>query len=290
MNDFGTQGVPPTHPQLLDWLASEFRGNGWNVKRLLRLIVTSRTFRQQSRYHGDLPFDPTNRRLSRGPSYRLSAEMIRDQALAVSGLLRRRIGGPSVKPYQPPGLWKEVSYNATETYEADSGDGLWRRGIYTWIKRQAPPPSFLVFDGATREKCTIQRAVTNTPLQSLILLNDPVFVEAARVLATRVLSQKGDARKSIDQRASVTMTTHEARLVELVFHVLSRKPDDHERQLLNGLLQRQRERFRKSSAEARALLSIGESPIDSSLDPLELAAWTVVAQAVLNLDEAITLR
>ena len=290
MNDFGTQGVPPTHPQLLDWLASEFRGNGWNVKRLLRLIVTSRTFRQQSRYHGDLSFDPTNRRLSRGPSYRLSAEMIRDQALAVSGLLRRRIGGPSVKPYQPPGLWKEVSYNATEIYEADSGDGLWRRGIYTWIKRQAPPPSFLVFDGATREKCTIQRAVTNTPLQSLILLNDPVFVEAARVLATRVLSQKGDARKSIDQRASVTMTTHEARLVELVFHVLSRKPDDQERQLLNGLLQRQRERFRKSSAEARALLSIGESPIDSSLDPLELAAWTVVAQAVLNLDEAITLR
>lgn len=290
MNDFGTQGEPPTHPQLLDWLASEFRGSGWDVKRLLRLIVTSRTFRQDSRYHSDLPFDPTNRLLSRGPSYRLSAEMIRDQALAVSGLLRRRIGGPSVKPYQPPGLWKEVSYNATEIYESDTGDGLWRRGIYTWIKRQAPPPSFLVFDGATREKCTIQRTVTNTPLQSLILLNDPVFVEAARVLAARVLLQKWDAGKSIYQRAAVTMTTNEARLVELVFHVLSRKPDDQERPLLNGLLQRQRERFRQSSAEAHALLSVGESPIDSGLDPLELAAWTVVAQVVLNLDEAITLR
>ena len=290
MNDFGTQGEPPTHPQLLDWLASEFGGSGWDVKRLLRLIVTSRTFRQDSRRHGDASFDPHNRLMSRGPSYRMSAEMIRDQALAVSGLLRRRSGGPSVKPYQPPGLWKEVSYNAAETYEADRGDGLWRRGLYTWIKRQAPPPSFLAFDGTTREKCTIQRAVTNTPLQSLILLNDPVFVEAARVLAARVLSKQRAEQRSVDKFATAPITGTDPRLTRLVRRVLSRQPDGEEQQLLNGLLQRQRQRFRRTPAEARALLSVGEAPIDSRLDPLELAAWTVVAQAVLNLDEAITLR
>ena len=290
MNDFGTQGAPPTHPQLLDWLAAEFRGSGWDVKRLLRLIVTSRTFRQDSRRHGDASFDPYNRLLSRGPSYRLSAEMIRDQALAVSGLLRRRIGGPSVKPYQPPGLWKEVSYNAAEIYEADTGDGLWRRGLYTWIKRQAPPPSFLAFDGTTREKCTIQRAVTNTPLQSLVLLNDPVFVEAARALATRVLLGQRAEPGSVDKPPDTPLNATDRRLSRLVQRVLSRQPDNGERQLLSGLLQRQRERFRLNPATANSLLSVGKTPLDSRLDPLELATWTVVAQAVMNLDEAITLR
>ena len=158
------------------------------------------------------------------------------------------------------------------------------------IKRQAPPPSFLVFDGTTREKCTIQRAVTNTPLQSLILLNDPVFVEAARVLAARVLSKQRAERRSVDKLAAATITGTDPRLSRLVRRVLSRKLDGEERRLLNGLLQRQRQRFRRTPAEARALLSVGEAPIDSRLDPLELAAWTVVAQAVLNLDEAITLR
>ena len=290
MNDFGTQGEPPTHPQLLDWLAAEFRDSGWDVKRLLRLIVTSRTFRQASRFQGDTSFDLDNRLLSRGPSYRMSAEMIRDHALAVSGLLRQRIGGPSVKPYQPPGLWKEVSYNATETYQADTGEGLWRRGLYTWIKRQAPPPSFLVFDGTTREKCAIQRAVTNTPLQSLILLNDPVFVEAARVLASRILSETRTDPGSADKPSTEPITKTEYRLNRLMQRVLSRYPDNRERQLLSGLLRRQRERFLQTPATAPLLLSVGKTPLDGGLDPLELATWTVVAQAVLNLDETITLR
>ena len=290
MNDFGTQGEPPTHPQLLDWLAAEFRDSGWDIKRLLRLIVTSRTFRQASRHQGDTSSDPDNRLLSRGPSYRMSAEMIRDHALAVSGLLRLRIGGPSVKPYQPPGLWKEVSYNATETYQADTGEGLWRRGLYTWIKRQAPPPSFLVFDGTTREKCTIQRAVTNTPLQSLVLLNDPVFVEAARVLASRILLLPRAEPGAADKLSAGSIPRTEHRLNQLVQHVLSRYPDNRERQLLSGLVRRQQKRFEQTPATAHALISIGHAPCDGTLDPLELATWTVVAQAVMNLDEAITLR
>ena len=220
----------------------------------------------------------------------MSAEMIRDHALAVSGLLRLRIGGPSVKPYQPPGLWKEVSYNATETYQADTGEGLWRRGLYTWIKRQAPPPSFLVFDGTTREKCTIQRAVTNTPLQSLILLNDPVFVEAARALASRILLEPRAEPGATDKLSIRSITRTEHRLNRLVQHVLSRYPDHLERQLLSGLLRRQQKRFQQTPASAHALISIGQAPCDGALDPLELATWTVVAQAVLNLDEAITLR
>ncbi|MEE3370567.1 MAG: DUF1553 domain-containing protein [Planctomycetota bacterium] len=290
MNDFGTQGEPPTHPQLLDWLAAELRDSGWDVKRLLRLIVTSRTFRQASHQQRDTSSDPNNRLLSRGPSYRMSAEMIRDHALAVSGLLRTRIGGPSVKPYQPPGLWKEVSYNATETYQADTGEGLWRRSLYTWIKRQAPPPSFLAFDGTTREKCTIQRAVTNTPLQSLILLNDPVFVEAARALASRVLTEPRTATGAVAKRSTGPITETEHRLNRLVQHVLSRHPDNQERRLLSGLLRRQEERFRQQPEVAQLLLSIGNTPLVDGLDPLELASWTVIAQAVLNLDEAITLR
>ena len=290
MNDFGTQGEPPTHPQLLDWLAAELRDSGWNVKRLLRLIVTSRTFRQASHRKRDMSFDPDNRLLSRGPSYRMSAEMIRDQALAVSGLLRMRIGGPSVKPYQPPGLWKEVSYNATETYQPDTGEGLWRRSLYTWIKRQAPPPSFLVFDGTTREKCTIQRAVTNTPLQSLVLLNDPVFVEAARVLASRILLLPRAEPGAADKLSAGSIPRTEHRLNQLVQHVLSRYPDNRERQLLSGLVRRQQKRFEQTPATAHALISIGHAPCDGTLDPLELATWTVVAQAVMNLDEAITLR
>lgn len=275
MGDFGTQGEPPTHPKLLDWLAAEFRDSGWDVKALLRLIVSSRTFRQDSRFGEDGAFDPKNRLLSRGPSFRMSAEMIRDQALAVSGLLRRQVGGPSVKPYQPSGLWEEVSYNAAETYVADSGDGLWRRSLYTYIKRQAPPPAFLAFDGPTREKCLIQRARTNTPLQSLILLNDPTYVEAARVLAKRAMQ--------LD-------TGEVARLQEIFRRVLSRWPNQEELGLLRGLLRRQRQRFSANPQAARLLLAVETSKTDFQQEPQELAAWTVVVQTVLNLDEAINQR
>ena len=277
MNDLGTQGAPPTHPELLDWLAADFRDNGWNVKAMLKQIVMSRTYRQDSRFRDDpaTDADPQNRWLARGPRFRMSAEMIRDHALAVSGLLRPQIGGPSVKPYQPPGLWEEVSYNAEDTYVQDSGDGLWRRSLYTYIKRQAPPPSLLAFDGPTREKCSVQRPRTNTPLQSLILLNDPTYVEAARVLATRVLQTNSDDG---------------TRLRQLVRRVLSRLPNDHELALLRDLLHRQRDRFRITPANATMLVSVGDWKLDESIDVIELAAMTVVAHTLLNLDEAMTRR
>lgn len=275
MNDFGTQGDPPTHPELLDWLAATLRDSDWNIKSMLRLIVTSRTYRQDASF-GDTPlFDPDNHLLGRGPSFRMSAEMIRDQALVSSGLLCRKIGGPSVKPYQPPGLWEEVSYNAEETYEPDSGEGLWRRSLYTYIKRQSPPPAFLVFDGTTREECTVQRARTNTPLQSLVLLNDPNFIEAARVLAGNlIIFQRDDAE----------------RVCQLFMTVLSRAPESDETRSLLALLNRQRKRYLQTPHAAQELISVGEAATGESIDSIELAAWTVVTQTVLNLEEAITLR
>jgi hypothetical protein len=192
VNDFGSQGELPTHPELLDRLASEFVRNGWDVKAMLRLIVTSAAYQQSSIAPAALlQRDPDNRLLARGPRFRLSAEMIRDSALAVSGLLVEKIGGPSVKPYQPPGLWEAVSYDGELTYQPDRGDGLWRRSLYTFWKRQAPPPAMLTFDGPTRETCVVRRPRTNTPLQALVLLNDETYVEAARALAALVLAQPG---------------------------------------------------------------------------------------------------
>ncbi len=271
--DFGAQGEPPTHPELLDWLATKFRDGGWDMKHMLRLIVTSKTYRQKSATQGE--HDPENLLLARGPRGRLTAEMLRDQALAVSGLLVPAIGGPSVKPYQPPGLWEAVSYNAEETYAADTGGGLWRRSLYTYVKRQAPPPLLLIFDGPTREKCTIRRPRTNTPLQALLLLNDPVFVEAARMLAVRSLASGGDDLE---------------KLQGLWRRVLVRDASQDELALVHGLLVRQRERFAKTPESALNLLATESTKDDARLDTSELAAWTVVAQAVLNLDEAMTKR
>src|SRR5262249_15003632 len=254
----------PTHPELLDWLAATFRDSGWNVKELLRLIVTSKTYRQRSQVTvtGKQVIDPDNRLLTRGPSHRLSAEMLRDQALAVSGLLVRKIGGPSVKPYQPLGLWEAVSYNAEESYVPDTGGGRWRRSLYTYVKRQAPPPGLLNFDGPTREKCTMRRARTNTPLQALQLLNDETFVEAARALAVRTLNASGE---------------EEARLSHLWRTVLLRTARRDELDLLKGLLQRQRARFAADPKAAKRLLTVGTAKSDPRCDPTELAAWTVVA-------------
>jgi hypothetical protein len=271
--DFGSQGEPPTHPELLDWLAAKFRDNGWDVKDMLRLIVTSKTYRQNSATRDER--DPDNLLLARGPRSRLTAEMLRDQALAVSGLLVANIGGPSVKPYQPPGLWEAVSYNAEETYVMDIGGGLWRRSLYTYVKRQAPPPMLLIFDGPTREKCTIRRPRTNTPLQALLLLNDPVFVEAARKMAAGSLASGGDELE---------------KLQGLWLRVLVRDASQDELALVRGLLVRQRERFAKAPEGARQLLAGEAAKQDARLDACELAAWTVVAQAVLNLDEAMTKR
>ena len=277
MNNFGTQGEIPTHPELLDSLASEFRDNGWDIKELLRMIVTSSSYRQSSQFqrvNGEI-FDPENRLLSRGPNFRLPMEMIRDQALVASGLLVKTIGGPSVKPYQPPGLWREVSYDGEQRYVPDTGTGLWRRSIYTFIKRQAPPPALLLLDGPTREKCTINRAETNTPLQALLLLNDEIYLEAARRLAQNVLVEEDN----------------DDRRIRLLWRkVLTREPTPNEHRILRGLLDRQRTRFESDPTAAKSVLSVGESEVHSHLNQRDLAAWAIVAHTVLNLDEAITRR
>lgn len=272
VNDFGSQGEAPSHPELLDWLAVRFMQSGWDVKAMLKLMVMSATYRQSSQFSAH---DPSNRLLARGPSFRLSAEMVRDQALAVSGLLVPKIGGPSVKPYQPPGLWEAVSYNGEETYVNDTDNGLWRRSLYTFWKRQSPPPALLTFDSPTREKCAVRRARTNTPLQSLVLLNDETYVEAARVLAAWVLAQAGS----------------ESEKLALAFRrVTSRAADPAELQQLTGLLGRQRARFTADREAAAKLIAAGASARGRELDPVELASWTLTLHALFNLDETITRR
>lgn len=274
VEDFGSQGAWPTHPELLDWLATEFVRSGWNVKEIQRLIVTSATYRQASRVSPALlERDPKNRLLARGPRFRLPAETVRDNALAISGLLREKIGGPSVKPYQPDGLWQDVSVERRAVYKQDDGDGLYRRGMYTFWKRTCPPPGMMTFDAPDRETCTIRRARTNTPLQALVLMNDPTYLEASRKLAERVV-------KSSDK--------DESRLTQLYRLVLCRDPHAAESATLLPLLGKTRERFQAAPEKAKQLLQIGASPRDEKLDPAELAAWTTLCSLVLNLDEAIT--
>jgi len=274
--DFGMQGEWPSHPELLDWLAVEFREGGWDVKGLLATLVRSRTYRQSSRARPELAErDPENRWLARAPRRRLEAEAVRDQALFVSGLLVERFGGPSVKPYQPAGLWEEVAMvqSNTRTYERGEGEALWRRSLYTYWKRAAPPPSLLLFDAPTREFCTIRRPVTNTPLQALALWNDEQYVEAARALAARVLEGPGDDR---------------ARLAELLVRCTGRRGEPDEIERLAASLAAFRERYASAPDDAAGLLSVGEAPLPAGHDPAELAAWTLVASAVLNLDATIT--
>ena len=275
VNDFGLQGEQPTHPQLLDWLAVHFVQSGWNVKEMMKLLVTSATYRQSSRFTPELRRrDPENRWLARGPRYRLPAELLRDQALALGGLLVERIGGPSVKPYQPPGLWEAVSYNGDQTYEADHGESLYRRSLYTYWKRQSPPPGILTFDGPTRETCTVRRARTNTPLQALLLLNDVTYIEAARGLATRML--RADCKDVTERlRYGFRCTT-------------SRLPNENEAEALKRLYENQLSVFRAAPQSADKLLHVGESPVDPSFEACELAAWTMVANVLLNLDEVVT--
>lgn len=277
-NDFGSQGELPTHPALLDNMAVEFVRSGWNVKALVRLIVTSATYRQSSSASPErLARDPENRILARGPRFRLPAELVRDQALAVSGLLSDRVGGASAKPYQPDGLWEEVSFNEEDTYVVDAGDGPWRRSLYTYIKRQVPPPSMLMFDGTTREKCVVRRSRTNTPLQALVTLNDVTYVEASRALAQQAL---------LDRR----QTTDELRIRSLFHRVTSRTMEPNEQSVLLDLLQRERTKLESDPVAVQALLSVGQSPRESSIAAVELAAWTLTAQTILNLDEVLVRR
>jgi uncharacterized protein DUF1553/uncharacterized protein DUF1549/cytochrome c/concanavalin A-like lectin/glucanase superfamily protein len=276
--DFGSQGEPPSHPALLDWLATEFVRTGWDVKAMQRLIVTSATYRQSSRASRELiERDPENRLLARGPRFRLPAEIVRDNALAISGLLNDKIGGPSIYPYQPAGLWEEMAFGqgfSGQTYKPSSGPDLYRRGLYTVWKRTVPPPSLTIFDAPDREKCTARRGVTNTPLQALTLLNDPTYVEAARALA---------------QRALRTGAKSDRERIDFAFKLATaRTPDPQERAVLLGSLSEFRATYRDDQANATKLLSIGESKPDSTLDPREVAAWTNLASMILNLDETIT--
>jgi hypothetical protein len=272
VEDLGSQGEWPSHPELLDWLATEFVRSGWDVRALERLIVTSATYRQASRVGKELlERDPENRQLARGPRVRLSAGAVRDQALAVSGLLVERLGGPSVKPYQPPGLWEELS---GDKYVQDTGHALYRRSLYTFWKRTAPPPALLTFDAAGREACVVRQTRTNTPLQALNLMNDVTYVEAARKLAERMLTEGG--------------ATASERLTFAFRLATARRPRPAELRVLCAGLEHHLGRYRGDRAAALELLGAGESPRDGRLDPGELAAYTAMASLILNLDEVIT--
>ena len=268
--DFGSQGEWPVQQELLDWLAVEFMDSGWDVKHLLKTIVMSETYRQSSKVAPEsLARDPENRLLARGPRVRLPVEMLRDQALAVSGLLVSQLGGPSVKPYQPPKLWQELAGGVG--YVSDKGDGLYRRSLYTYWKRTVPPPYMVNFDSPTRETCSVRESRTNTPLQALNLMNDTIFVEAARKLAERMTG----AAKDVDARLAFGYRA-----------VLARDPSARELAVLRGVLKKFEARFAGDTKAANELLSIGESPAGGSSPAL--AAYATVANMILNLDEAVT--
>ena len=273
--DFGLQGAWPSHPELLDWMAVEFQENGWDVQAMLRMIVTSSTYRQSARFEPEArALDERNVFLSAFPRQRLAAEQIRDQALHVSGLLVEEFGGPSVKPYQPDGLWQEVAMpqSNTRSFERSMGDGLWRRSLYTYWKRAAPPPSMLTFDVPTREYCVTNRSSTNTPLQALVLWNDEQFVEAARVAAKRSLEE------TQDDRSALSLLAIRATGSELSEANVSR---------MLQALDAYRVRYQAAPEDAIALVSIGEAPTSEDHDPAELASWTMIANALLSSDAAI---
>ena len=291
--DFGSQGEWPSHPELLDWLAVEFVEHGWDVKHLVRLIVSSATYRQSSAASAELlERDPENRLLARGPRFRLPAEFVRDNALAVSGLLVPRIGGPSVNPYTPGDLWREVSHYGSspataQTFVQDHGEKLYRRSFYTYWKRTAPPPSMMAFDAPNREVCTVARGNTTTPLQALVTLNDPQFVEAARAFAERMLARGASAQEGEKERG-VEGQKDRARLVWGFSECLSRLPRESELAVITAALKRERINYAKNEPAARALLSVGESPRNEKLLTVEHAAWTQVASTLFNLSETIT--
>jgi hypothetical protein len=274
--DFGSQGEPPSHPELLDWLAVDFRESGWDVKRLMRLMVMSATYRQSGATTPEkLGKDLDNRLLSRGPRYRMDAEMIRDYALDVSGLLVPKIGGPSVKPYQPQRIWETVAMEQSNTriYKADAGDGLYRRSLYTFWKRSAPPPSMDIFNAPSREVCIMRRERTDTPLQALVTMNDPQFVEAARVLAQNALLA---SRKNVDREVNY-MT---ARLI-------ARKLEPKELDIVARSYRDYVTYYESAPDDAKKLISVGESKPDPNLPAPKLAALTMVANELMNLDEVL---
>jgi hypothetical protein len=267
----------PTHPELLDWLAVEFREtHNWDIKKFFKMIVTSATYRQAVVFTKDnLLKDPDNRYLSRGTHYRLDAEMLRDYALTASGLLVPKLGGPSVKPYQPVGVWEAVGMIGSNTrdYVQDKGEKLYRRSLYTFWKRAAPPASLDILNAPNREFCTVSRERTNTPLQALVTLNDPQYVEAARHLAQITLQQAGN--------------TTEARIAFMGKKVLCRPLKAKEVQVIQKTYDKLHGYYQKNVENARKLIAVGESKADPALEPAQLAAWTMVANQMFNLDELL---
>ena len=278
IEDFGSQGEYPSHPELLDWLAVEFMESGWDVKQLFRTMVTSESYCQSSRLSAEaLSGDPENRLLARGPRQRLDAEMIRDSALAVSGLLDADIGGPSVYPYHPKGLWMEINnrprYSRAYPHTTDA-KALYRRSLYTFWKRTVPPPSMAAFDAPEREFCTVKRSRTNTPLQAFVMLHDPQFIEAARKLGERMMTEaRGDLRQRISHGFELC---------------LARRPEADELTFLHGALKQRLAHFQANPEAAKKLLAVGEAPVANEIDPAELAAYATVARIILNLSEFIT--
>jgi hypothetical protein len=274
--DFGSQGEPPSHPELLDWLAVDFRESGWDVKRLLRLMVTSAAYRQSgAATPAKLAKDSDNRLLSRGPRYRMDAEMVRDYALQVSGLLVPQIGGPSVKPYQPPNIWETVAMDNSNTrfYKRETGDGLYRRSLYTFWKRSAPPASMDIFNAPSREVCIMRRERTNTPLQALVTMNDPQFVEAARVLAQSALLA---SHKNIDSEVNY-----------MTGRLIARKLEPKERDIVVRSYRDYMAYYESVPEDAKKLVSLGESKANPKLPVPKLAALTMVANELMNLDEVL---
>ena len=273
--DFGAQGEWPSHPELLDWLATEFVQSGWDVKYMIRLMVTSTTYRQSSAVTPALvQKDPQNRLLARGSRFRLDAEMIRDNALFVSGLLVEQMGGRGVRPYQPPGIWEAVGYTTSNTakFERDQGAALYRRSLYTFWKRTAPPPYLAAFDAPSREKYCTRRERTDTPLQALVTMNDPCYVEAARQLGARMIEHDRDVKD---------------RLAFGFRLVAARNPSPAEMSVLRNALEKFHDKYKQNAEAAKKLISVGESPVNEKLSPSELAAYTMVASLLLNLDETL---
>jgi hypothetical protein len=273
LEDFGSQGELPTHPELLDWLAVEMR-EGWDVKKMVRLLVTSAAYRQGShatREHMDR--DPYNRLYARQSRFRLDAELVRDNALAVSGLLSPKVGGVSVHPYQPGGYWSFLNFPPRE-WISDVDEAQYRRGLYTWWQRAFLHPSLLAFDAPTREECTAERTRANIPQQALVLLNDPTYVEAARVFAERIVRTGGSG--------------FDDRLAFAYRRALSRPPSAAETTALRALYDKHLAQYQADAASAEALLAVGYAPQPKDLDRPTLAAWTSVARAIMNAHETIT--
>ena len=272
--DFGIMGDAPSHPELLDWLSVEFREN-WDVKKLVRLMVTSAAYRQAAVATKEkLEKDPTNRLLSRGPRFRMDAEMVRDYALTASGALSPKIGGPSVKPYQPDGVWDAVGMRESNTknYKRDSGEALYRRSLYWFWKRMAPPASMEILNAPSREVSCLRRERTNTPLQALVTLNDPQMIESARMLAERAVKAGADDA---------------ARLKAVSLRILARPLTDKESTVVLRVKNSIQAHYKAKPEDAKALIAVGESKPDPALDPAELATWTMVCNQLLNLDETL---